>query len=419
MSDRVPPPELEPKPEQDDASRLDLHERLRASGIPTLSVLAGPPRLAAALVRRWARGRGRPVVRVDRSDRQAMALAWREGIGWGRDPVDLLADRLAPRLGRTAEGLADRLRGMTRFEREVFVRGLPDPEGPDDPIRAARVILDDGNEPRSDDPIEAIRAASALLPILPGEALPVVLVVSDRSGTEELDAEAAEAVALVEAEPRLTLCWAVAPGRLDHLLTGAAAGRVRDVVRAGVIPIASAGVEEIGRLLERSCPGASARLAGPIRRLASDGAPPTLVGRFLDAVSGPGPGAGPAGADASRSAAERFLFDRLESLPETAGLFRLNARLPIPWGSRADMEVDLSAASLGIALEIDGYFHFNDAESYRRDRRKDLALQQHGYLVLRVLADDVVPRLEDTLDTILDAVARRRAASPDPEGPTP
>jgi very-short-patch-repair endonuclease len=59
-------------------------------------------------------------------------------------------------------------------------------------------------------------------------------------------------------------------------------------------------------------------------------------------------------------------------------------------------------------IEIDGYFHFQDAESYRRDRRKDMELQKHGYLVVRVLAEDVVCRLEETLDIILAAVAFQR-----------
>ncbi len=59
---------------------------------------------------------------------------------------------------------------------------------------------------------------------------------------------------------------------------------------------------------------------------------------------------------------------------------------------------------LKLAIEIDGYFHFQDESAYRRDRRKDLALQKHGYLVLRCLADDIVARFEEILDAILEAV---------------
>ena len=54
------------------------------------------------------------------------------------------------------------------------------------------------------------------------------------------------------------------------------------------------------------------------------------------------------------------------------------------------MEVDLAALELALAVEIDGYYHFRDADAYRRDRRKDFELQKRGFLVVRVLADDVV-----------------------------
>jgi very-short-patch-repair endonuclease len=76
------------------------------------------------------------------------------------------------------------------------------------------------------------------------------------------------------------------------------------------------------------------------------------------------------------------------------------------------MEVDLLAADLRLAVEVDGYHHFQDEDAYRRDRRKDLDLQRRGYLVVRVLAEDVVCRLEEVLRTILDAVAHQARPSP-------
>ena len=115
--------------------------------------------------------------------------------------------------------------------------------------------------------------------------------------------------------------------------------------------------------------------------------------------------------DPARSAAERFLFEQLESLPETAGLFELNGTLDFRFGPTQWIEVDLVARSFKLAVEIDGYYHFQDPEAYRRDRRKDLELQTHGYLVVRVLADDVVERFEEVKNTILAAVAFRREAS--------
>lgn len=58
-------------------------------------------------------------------------------------------------------------------------------------------------------------------------------------------------------------------------------------------------------------------------------------------------------------------------------------------------------------MEIDGYHHFCSPEGYRRDRQKDVLLQQQGYLVLRFLAEDVVSGLETILDTILTSLQWR------------
>jgi hypothetical protein len=120
--------------------------------------------------------------------------------------------------------------------------------------------------------------------------------------------------------------------------------------------------------------------------------------------------------DRARSAAERFLFERLETLPSTAGVFSLNARLDFAFGAGRAIEVDLAAPALGLAIEVDGYYHFRDADAYRRDRRKDLELQRHGFLVVRVLAVDVVGRLEEVLDQVLSTVASLR--SPHARGKT-
>ena len=73
------------------------------------------------------------------------------------------------------------------------------------------------------------------------------------------------------------------------------------------------------------------------------------------------------------------------------------------------MEVDLLCNEERLAIELDGGQHFRDAEAYRRDRRKDMLLQENGYLVLRFLAEDVGRRLDDILDAILRALANRRS----------
>lgn len=71
------------------------------------------------------------------------------------------------------------------------------------------------------------------------------------------------------------------------------------------------------------------------------------------------------------------------------------------------MEADLLCEANKLVIEIDGSQHLGDAAAYRRDRRKDLLLQTHGYLVLRFLADDLGKELNDVLDTVVGVLAGR------------
>ena len=150
--------------------------------------------------------------------------------------------------------------------------------------------------------------------------------------------------------------------------------------------------------------------AASVRRLVLDGVDVSLARQFVHATQPPEPGA--EGVARARSATEVFLFRRLETLPGLAGRFRLNARLAIPFDRLGEMEVDLTDAEARIAVELDGAQHLNDREAYRRDRSKDVRLQEHGWLVLRFLAEDVGLRLGEVLDGILRAVEHQRRAGP-------
>ncbi len=102
------------------------------------------------------------------------------------------------------------------------------------------------------------------------------------------------------------------------------------------------------------------------------------------------------------------MYRRLESLPETAGLFQLNVDLPIPFDGRGQMEVDFLSAETRIVIELDGYQHLETHDAYRRDRRKDALLQENGYFVLRFLTEDIGKHLDDILDRILRTLTHRR-----------
>ena len=113
------------------------------------------------------------------------------------------------------------------------------------------------------------------------------------------------------------------------------------------------------------------------------------------------------GAERARSASDAFLFRRLQGLPKTRDRFRVNERLPIPFSEDGYMEVDFLDPASKVVLELDGSQHLAGREAFRRDRRKDALLQEHGYLVPRVLANDLGTRLDAVLDQVLRALARR------------
>jgi len=125
--------------------------------------------------------------------------------------------------------------------------------------------------------------------------------------------------------------------------------------------------------------------------------------RDLGAPRGPG-GAG-VSLDA-RSAAEATLHEALEATPATAGRFALNESLSVRFGPTA-AEIDLLSRGDRIAIEIDGVHHFADPDCYRRDRRKDLLLQTQGFVVVRLLAEDVMRDVRSAVNAVCQALAYR------------
>jgi very-short-patch-repair endonuclease len=146
--------------------------------------------------------------------------------------------------------------------------------------------------------------------------------------------------------------------------------------------------------------------AASVRRLVRDGVDNRLANLFVHVAREMPPDA--EGIERARSATEAFLYRRLETLAETKGLFRLNAQLPIPFDGWGNMEVDLLCMEARVAIELDGGQHLADAEAYRRDRRKDVLLQENGYFVLRFLAEDLGMHLDTVLDAILRTLSHRR-----------
>ena len=142
-----------------------------------------------------------------------------------------------------------------------------------------------------------------------------------------------------------------------------------------------------------------------VQRLLRDGVDSHLAGLFVIATE---QSSGCDHTDRPRSASEAFLKRRLDTLQATDGRFRLNQYLPIPMDGFGRMEVDFLDAEAKLVIELDGDQHLGDAEAYRKDRRKDALLQEHGYYVLRFLARDLATQLDRVLDIILRALAHQR-----------
>jgi very-short-patch-repair endonuclease len=108
----------------------------------------------------------------------------------------------------------------------------------------------------------------------------------------------------------------------------------------------------------------------------------------------------------ARSAAEATLYEALEATAATAGRFALNESLSVRFGPQA-AEIDLLSRGDRIAIEIDGIHHFADPDCYRRDRRKDLLLQTQGFVVVRLLAEDVMRDVRSSVNAVCQALAYR------------
>ena len=391
------------------ATLLARHAARRAGGVPTVSVLVGPTGAGGRAWRRWAGETGHPVVTL--TNPADAPAAWVAELARRTDLPAAAVDAVADRVGRDRAEFRVGWRGKTAADRARFwdatagsaspaVRALAElaaAESPPAPAVVAAAVL-------TPDPFDAVRELASLVP----PATVPALLFSPPTGanpTTWLNDVAAGAAAWATRLPALPEAVAVTGPVWESYHAGAPESRARAILREGVIEVQVRGLEEVAGVLTAAGLGAEVRAVGAI--LAAGGATDELVAAAADVARATAePPADPAADDRARSAAERFLFELLESIPDTAGRVELNGALDFRFGPRA-AEVDLLARADRVAVEVDGYFHFRGPNDYRRDRDKDYELQRRGYFVLRFLADDVVRRVELVRDRILEALTPR------------
>jgi Protein of unknown function (DUF559) len=404
----------------DPLERLGEHDRRRRAGVPTLSALIGPVGLGGACWRRWCALSGRPVVWPFSANLPHLTAAWTTRLAEQRDLTADAAAWAAARVGRPLAEFVAALASKTVQDVEVLLDAIA-LDGATAAVgavsrrlltwRAAGVSIAPERLFSELDRVLAARegpssrVVAALAALAPGEVLPAVLLAPQGTlGDPEgwIDGAARLLTAMAVHVPRVPVAMTVERHDLERYLRTARESHATALVREGLVAISSLTEEEVRDRFRMS--DDRLELSGSIRRLAADGASVELVEDFRRAAAAT---AEPSADDGARSEAERFLNARLESLTATVGVFVMNAEMDFSFGRRK-AELDFVARSLKIAIEVDGWFHFQDPEAYRRDRRKDWELQRRGYLVLRFLAEDIVPKLEDVLDAILTAVAWRR-----------
>lgn len=378
---------------------LDRQARRRTEGIATLSVLEGPTEPGGALWSQWAARHGQTVVEVSGEDPHAAALGWAGALAAARD-LGADAEALAT-LGLTAASprRTPVFAGKTAHERRVLLDALPPPAVlPEATWALCRALVIEREATAPGALPEAVRAAlarsvaaglKALHALVPPGSAPVVRV---PAGVAPSLRGLQVARALSNAVPALAVACTVSTEALEAFLAGPET-QLKALVREGRLEVPEAASGARGAV-------------EALRKLEQAGAPEAQRARAAEVALAVLTGAGEDSADRARSKAEAYLRDRLEEHAATAGIFELNARLHA--GDKRSWEVDLLSRELRIAVEIDGYFHFQDPERFRRDRRKDLDLQRAGYWVYRLLATDVLSQLEHILHTLVTLIEARR-----------
>lgn len=388
---------------------LDRHASRRAAGVPTVSVLIGPIAATSRLWRRWAGSSGLPTLSLH-APKDAF-FQWTAELARHTDLCAAAVAALADKLGRNRDEFQCEWRAKTLADAGRFWEARV-PLLSSSPLRRlAELAIAEANP----SPAEIMQV---LVPSPGADAFPMLRELAALAPTAPsllfTPKSAANAVAWLGVVSGMLAEWAIQLPRIAIAATvpsiawtnycnQALDSRASALLREGVIEVPVLSEEAIGERLTGAGLGPDANAT--TRTLVAAGATAELLQSAAEAVqANVPPPTTPQEDDRARSAAERFLFEYLESIPETAGLFELNGTLDFRFGPR-HAELDLLARAPRLAVEIDGYFHFRELDSYRRDRSKDYELQLRGYFVLRFLADDVVRRLELVRDRILEVLS--------------
>jgi hypothetical protein len=397
----------DPAGERPNLRLIARHEQRRLAGLPTVSVLLADVPVARAHWRRWIRS-ARPAAELTFADPRELTIAIVDVLRGAMELSVIALYFLTRSAGLGAQERPLSPTSRTPHDLERLAQAALDAGAPPGPARAALEICRSAQtNPRSAQIVERIEAAlagSAGLPwwrvleavafLLPDDLLPAILLSPPIAADARawLCESAGSTAQLAQSVPKWSVSVAMPPDAFNRYAREAPASRSKSLLENGIIPL---GIDEAPL-----CPAEVMTCDAPVAIGGMKAIEPSpRLAESLETAKT----LQPRQDELARSAAERLLFELLESHPDSKGQFVLNGNPGFVFGSRA-AEVDLLAPGLRLAVEVDGYFHFTDPTSYRRDRRKDWELQRRGHLIVRVLAEDVVTRMGEVLDFILAAI---------------
>ncbi|MBF2035152.1 MAG: DUF559 domain-containing protein [Leptolyngbyaceae cyanobacterium T60_A2020_046] len=401
-------------------ARLALHQSQRCQAIPTLSVLQGKAIAARQLWIQWSKQTERLTGVGGYTCITALLEIWLATMAQHDNLRSRILQNFATLAHRSEAELTDWLVHTSDYQRQLFWQQLASLSEDAERLRA---ILDwlpafPSSEPQTKrlalaDSSTVLASFAAVARLFPPSAVPGLLVLLPE---DDRAAVALTALAqLVEAVPQIPVALALTVAQVQGLLNELPESRAKAMLRGGLIDVPSPELGNIRqRLSDRNLD--EEQIQSLLHLAETHGTTPEALDTALTLLD---PAHQPETAEATevyRSQAEWFLAQYLEAKPTTTGRFQVNARLDIDFGGRP-MEVDFLDTAAKIVIELDGHYHFQCLDNYRRDRRKDRLLQQHGFLVLRFLSEDVVRDLEDILDAVDQALATRSSSVTQPSEP--
>lgn len=391
------------EPDETFARQLRRHAERRRAGQPTVTVLLGDATTPVARLQCHLATGATGLIVMDADKLDALVAAWLRSLV-GRDDLEARAFAVAAG-GRPekASVLRAQWAARTARERERWLGQLIEQTYESNAKSALEWLRAHAQgTPRDDGPDDSIAALGRLAGWLPSSVWPSVCVRA--YSAQQLE----RLVAVATDVPSLPL-FAVVPADAWARERAQLSSRARSLLSEGLVLLREDGSKEDApvaaitvRARERS--EAAGRGTEDVASLLERAAEAHARARAIEESARE---ADEQSSERARSLAELLLFEMLERDEVTRGCFELNGTLSFDFG-RQPAEIDLLCQSLDLAVEVDGYFRFIEPSRYRRDRRKDLLLQTHGFVVARYMAADVVERGSEVVSSIRTLVELRK-----------